>query len=164
MSTKTEIIYTYKSPIEIPPENIHGLQDGSTGKLSIGILDTQDYSYTYISGMSGSYNQRFLPLGQDDTTTIISNVGGGTGNMLLQDEPSSLSIDNVKLNARVKRFENLQIQNANLEVMYEFIPPLIITGATLNCQTQTQTLLTNAQLNLRFKKTIKILKYLYCSY
>uniref|UniRef100_A0A6C0LDF5 Uncharacterized protein n=1 Tax=viral metagenome TaxID=1070528 RepID=A0A6C0LDF5_9ZZZZ len=155
MSTKTEIIYTYKSPLEIPPENIHGLQDGSTGKLSIGILDTQDYSYTYISGMSGSYNQRFLPLGEDDTTTIISNVGGGTGNMLLQDEPSSLSIDNVKLNARVKRFENLQIQNANLEVMYEFIPPLIITGATLNCQTQTQTLLTNAQLNLRFKKTIK---------
>jgi len=155
MNTKTEIIYTYKSPIEIPPENIHGLQDGSTGKLSIGILDTQDYSYTYISGMSGSYNQRFLPLGQDDTTTIISGVSGGTGNMLLQDEPSSLSIDNIKLNARVKRFENLQIQNANLEVMYEFIPPLIITGATLNCQTQTQTLLTNAQLNLRLKKTIK---------
>ena len=38
MSTKTEIIYTYKSPLQIPPENIHGLQDGSTGKLSIGIL------------------------------------------------------------------------------------------------------------------------------
>lgn len=155
MSTKTEIIYTYKSPLQIPPENIHGLQDGSTGKLSIGILDTQDYDYTYISGMSGSYQQTFLPLGEDDTTRIISNVGGGTGNMLLQDEPSALSIDNVKLNARVKRFENLEIQNANLEVMYEFLPPLIITGATLNCQTQTQTLLTNAQLNLRLKKTVR---------
>jgi hypothetical protein len=155
MNTKTEIIYTYKSPIEIPPENIHGLQDGSTGKLSIGILDTQDYSYTYISGISGSYKNTFLPLGEDDTTRIISGVSGGTGNMLLQDEPSSLSIDNIKLNARVKRFENLQIQNANLEVMYKFLPPLIITGATLNCQTQTQTLLTNAQLNLRLKKTIR---------
>ena len=155
MSTKTEIIYTYKSPLEIPPENIHGLQNGSTGKLSIGILDPQDYSYTYISGISGSYENTFLPLGQDDTTTIISNVGGGTGNMLLQDEPSKLSIDSIKLDARVKQFQNLQIQNANLEVMYDYIPPLIITGATLNCQTQTQTLLTNAQLNLRLKKTIK---------
>jgi hypothetical protein len=155
MSTKTEIIYTYKSPIDIPPENIHGLQNGPTGKLSIGILDPQDYDYTYVSGLSGSYNNQFVPLGQDDTTAIISNIGGGTGNMLLQDEPSKLSIDSIKLDARVKQFQNLQIQNANLEVMYDYIPPLIISGATLNCQTQTQTLLTNAQLNLRFKKTIK---------
>jgi hypothetical protein len=156
MSTKTEIIYTYKSPIDIPQENIHGLQNGPTGKLSIGILDTQDYDYTYISGISGSYNSQFLPLGDGETfATIISNIAGGTGDMLLQDEPSKLSIDNVRLNTNVKRFENLQIQNANLEYMYEYTPPLIITGATLKCRTQSQLLFTNAQLNLKFKKKIK---------
>ena len=156
MSTKTEIIYTYKSPIDIPQENIHGLQNGPTGKLSIGILDTQDYEYTYISGVSGSYNSQFLPLGDGETfATIISNIAGGTGDMLLQDEPSKLSIDNIRLNTNVIRFENLQIQNANLEYMYEYTPPLIITGATLKCRTQTQLLFTNAQLNLKFKKKIK---------
>ena len=156
MSSKTEVIYTYKSPAVIPPGNINGLQNGSTGKLSIGILDTQDYDYTYVTTMSGSYKQQFLPVGDGETfATIISNIIGETANVLLQDEPSKLSIDNIKLNTNVKRFENLQIQNANLEYMYEYTPPLIITGATLKCRTQSQLLFINSQLNLRFKKKIK---------
>jgi hypothetical protein len=61
MSTKTEIIYTYKSPVVIPPGNIHGLQDGLnlTSKLSIGILDTQDYDYIYITGFQDHINNNF---------------------------------------------------------------------------------------------------------
>ena len=65
MSTKTEIIYTYKSPISIPQSNIHALQDGSTGNLSIAILDTQDYDYTYVSPLPGTALQQFLPLAFD---------------------------------------------------------------------------------------------------
>lgn len=156
MSTKTEIIYTYKSPVEIPPENVHGLQNGPTGKLSIGILDTQEYSYTYVSGMSGSYMQQFLPIknDEDDTTTIISGVSGGTANMLLQDEPSTLTIDNMTLSATVTKHQQLNIVNAHLEYIYDYIPPLVIDGATLNCETRTDLFIINAQLNLKLKKKI----------
>ena len=156
MSTKTEIIYTYKSPVEIPPSNIHTLQNGPTGKLSIGILDPQDYDYTYVSGMSGSYMQQFLPIknDEDDTTTIISGVSGGTYRMLLQDEPSALTIDNITLSANVTKHQQLNIVNAHLEYIYDYIPPLVIDGATLNCETRTDLFITNAQLNLKLKKKI----------
>lgn len=155
MSSKTEVIYTYKSPVVIPPANIHGLQNGSTGKISIGILDTQDYDYTYVSGLSGSYTQKFLPLGEDDTTTIISNVGGGTANMLLQNEPASLTIDSISLNVKdVKKYQELNIVSATLEYMYDYVPPLIIDGATLNCTTQSILAIEHANLNLKLKKKI----------
>jgi hypothetical protein len=156
MSTKTEIIYTYKSPVEIPPSTIHALQDGPAGRLSIGIVDTQDYDYTYVSGISGSYIQQFLPIkdGEDDLTNIISGVSGGTYRMMLQDEGSVVQIDNVTLNATVTKFQQLNVLNAQLEYIYDYVPPLIINAATLNCETRTDLFIINAQLNLKLKKKI----------
>lgn len=156
MSTKTEIIYTYKSPLEIPPENIHGLQDGPTGKLSIGVVDTQDYDYTYITPLPGTALQQFLPIkdGEDDLTNIISGVSGGTYRMLLQDEASTVHIDNTTLSATVTKFQTLNILGAHLEYIYDYVPPLVIDGATLNCETRTDLFIINAQLNLKLKKKI----------
>jgi hypothetical protein len=156
MSTKTEIIYTYKSPISIPQSNIHALQEGSTGNLSIAVLDTQDYDYTYISPLPGTALQQFLPLkdGEDDLTTISSGVSGGTYRMLLQDQGSVVTIENITLNAKVTKFQKLNILNSHLEYIYDYIPPLIIDGATLNCETRTDLFISNAQLNLKLKKRI----------
>jgi hypothetical protein len=120
--------------------------------------------------MSGSYIQQFLPIknDEDDITTIISGVSGGTYRMLLQDEPSALTIDNITLSATVTKHQQLNIVNAHLEYIYDYIPPLVIDAATLNCETRTDLFIINAQLNLKLKKKIMNLPVIlgaeFCTY
>jgi hypothetical protein len=148
-------IYTYKSHYGINQDNIHALQDGSTGPLNIGILDTGDYTYTYVSGSSGSFVQNFLPINAtDDASAIISNVAGGTGNMLLQNVQSSLIVNNVNLNVQVNKYQDLQVNNVTLNYDKEYIPPLKITEAKLRCSIQSQLMFSNARLNLTLKRKI----------